>query len=822
MSDMLERTALTQTLSSMRDRRAIAICAPAGYGKTTALTQWLEKSSYASAIFALDEYDNNLTDFCRRFCSTLITCQPQNKTLAAIASHESFDKAPEEFTLRAVAALSGRKQTILALDDFHILKNGTVLQLLLTLIKRLPARFLTVISSRQNLPHSFSDLFLKGQLSYVTAEQFLFSDTEIKALYMKHGKEITKEEAGDINKKINGWAIGINAFLLADAPSRTNINVREYLDDFLRENVWMKWNEPTREFMLRTSQLRKLTPGLCEAMAGVTHGKMLLKELVQRNAFISQLDEETFQYHHLFSQFLNRLCEERGGTFLHDLLITEGSYHFARKDFYSAIDCFIRCKSHGGIIKCFNMLENRGIIGFAEKRLFDIISHPEITIVAKKNPHMAYIIAWRDYLTGNIDAVLAFLSDHYSRQKESVENNIVAYENMFLLVMDVRLSILQWLNIFDMMPSVLNPSFTKWVFSMHMPTIHRGLRDFSELALGNVEETVKQHHSRTSLIFGDENAMIVRTIVSEIYHAQGLLRQSHDEGLNAMAEIKSHFFVDSKFCTMACMVNATDALDEALQTEADELLKAISDMIEKTGAFHLLPNFKALKARRAIKSGNAKAAEEWLNDPLREKEEDPTIYGFYANFTTCRAYIATGRYGFAAILLNKVLSLAIAYSRPLDILEAHVLLAVAYWKGRKQKRALDNLEKAIAVARPYHYVQMFVNEGAEVAGMLYKIQKKVEQSKNKKNLEFINVLTMKTRGFNNNTPQSIDKNITFTEKQKTVIDLLCQGVNQREIAESMGIKLSSLRSHIEAVYTKLGVTNLADAIMQLNTLDLED
>ena len=119
---LLERHSLIHVFNEFKNHRIISVCAPAGYGKTVAVTQWLNRdNTRAKAIFSLGEYDNNLAGFCERFCSVLRILQPQNQTLDEIMSHASFQNAPDEFTLRAVAALSNRKKTVLAIDDLHLI-----------------------------------------------------------------------------------------------------------------------------------------------------------------------------------------------------------------------------------------------------------------------------------------------------------------------------------------------------------------------------------------------------------------------------------------------------------------------------------------------------------------------------------------------------------------------------------------------------------------------------------------------------------------------------------------------------------------------------
>ena len=128
---MLERRNLNNIFNKFKNHRIVVVCAPAGYGKTMAVNGWLAKDTRVKAIFSLDEYGNHLSGFCERFCSALLTCQPRNQTLDDIVSHPSFQSAPDEFTLRAVAALSARKYAVIAIDDLHLIHDSAVLQLLL-------------------------------------------------------------------------------------------------------------------------------------------------------------------------------------------------------------------------------------------------------------------------------------------------------------------------------------------------------------------------------------------------------------------------------------------------------------------------------------------------------------------------------------------------------------------------------------------------------------------------------------------------------------------------------------------------------------------
>jgi len=817
---MLERRDLIRSFNELKSHRIILVSAPAGYGKTVAVMQWLSKDSRVKAVFHLDEYDNNTASFCERFSTTLLACQPRNQTLSELVSHPSFQSAPDEFTLKSLSALSSRKQTVLVIDDLHLIRDKEVLQLLLTSIKRLPKNFQVILISRHDLPQGFSELWLKNQINRVSMKQFLFSIDEIKSLCNMRGNQLTQEQVEDISHQTSGWAIGINAFLLSGKDS---FDVAyDYLGDFLKANIWDKWDDVTRGFMLRTATLRELTPSLCSAMTGVVHSDKLLKELVRTGAFITQSQSGIYRYHHLFQRFLINMIQEQGDEFLSSLLNTEGNWHLSQRDFYNAIDCFIQCKNHESIAKCFDLLEATGHKDFVLKRLLSIIEEPEIKNAAKKYPHMLFPMAWCAFAEGRAVDMFSFMDEYYARHSEVVKRyQDVAYKTLYMRVLDFRTSLTEILDEFDVQPTKPNLIVIRWTISIRVPLPHRGLRDFSRIAIGDVVENFMPIGVRAGWIFGDEQSMMTSSIIAGLLYEQGNLEKSYKYAIESVAKIKSDFWAESNFCSMSVLICVLDALGDS--SEAEIFMHSMSEMIEEVKAFHLNCYLNAFSNRRKFAAGDIKAAEDWTKTQI---VNNPTLLGMYVAITTCRAFIATEKYNSALVLLRKVLEIANAFDRTQDIIEARILQAIACWKKKRgfQKEALKHLEEAILTAYPYGFVQMFINEGTELSNMLYKLQKSVEQRKgeDKKHLSFIGKLYLKTYEISNKRLiAGLDRqSIKFTDKQRTVMSLLCQGKKRREIAEDMGIKQSTLRCHLESIYSKLKVSNVENAIIEINTLGL--
>jgi len=767
------------------------VCAPAGYGKTVAVTQWLGKDTRAKAILQLDEYDNSVIGFCERFCVALLTCQPQNQTLCNAVCHNNLQSAPEELTLHAISALSCRKKAVLAIDDLHMIHNDAVLQLLYAIIKRLPPNFQIVLVSRHFLPATFSELWVRGDIAQVKPDQLLFSCKEIMTLHKKLGCTITQKQADEILEQTNGWVIGINA--------------SDYINDFFWSNIWEKWDNTTHDFMLRTAFLHELAPDICLAVTGICGSKIILNELIHKGVFITQLRESVYKYHHLFQQFLYRLAQDQGEEFVFRLLEKEGCWHLTQKDYYKALDCFIRCKNYDAIGDCSYQLAVQSNENIMEENFLQLFKHPEFLNTANKYPYLLYFAACCAFAEGRAAEMTSYIDEYYIKHPVIVAKYPdLAHTIHCVRMLDFRIPLIHTYN-------EINLASKKQIIAI--PLLHRGLIDFSELVIGDVVENVQQMPPKIGRPHECASHIPKEALLAGLLYEQGHLTKAYEHAINA----NSQTYINTNWDAMLVLVNILDAFEDI--DEGTALLEPITLAVEKE---HNI-NINAFIARRKFELGDANAAKSWLS--INTFDVLP-LWQIYAAFTTCRAYIITGKYELGIILLSRILEMSVTFNRPADIIEARILLAIAYWKKKRgfQIKALEHLEDAVSLAYIYSYVQMFINDGAELTDMLSKLQNRIAQRKGseKKHISFIKLLCIKTcnKKTANITNDLTEKPLKFTDKQKTVMNLLCKGKSYKEISDALGIKLPSVRNHIALIYKKLGVTTMAGAVAKINEIGL--
>ena len=834
------RTTLMKLLDDLFEKQVIYINAPAGFGKTVSSVLWLEHrrkiSDLKQSWISLDEHDNKIVEFCRRFISALARLQIENTALRELVGHSAFSTNPIEFTLYALGVLADMQYPyVLIVDDLHIIQNEEILKILPILFKRLPGNYTVLILSRNVPPESFSDMVIKGDLSVVDAEYLQFTSGEIQIFFNKNGRYISAEEADEIFASTGGWAIGIRTLLLSKEKPYNIDFTDKYLDNFLKTHVWERWDSHIKKFMTLVCVARELTPELCEWLTADENllkkvsSEEILSELVRESAFLRETGNNTYRFHDLFRDFLLNLLEEEGEETAIAQWGKAGSYYYNKEDFFRSIEYNVKAKNGDGIAKSlYHMYDYNSPYASIEDTLYAIHTSVNDSLV-EKYPFLLETLIWAAYVEGQPDNFEKLLDEYYRLSpKIIIQNPRSATILMLLRFIDYRINFIDVLKTLRLIPFKKNAKIYSPSISQNMPLFHRSCRDFSDFAF-DTDKNLSLVEKTVSVILKVEFPAIKNCLQAGILYERGNLNEAYEYALTACANISDGCSAEIRFCAMMIFVSVLCANGQNI--EADKILNNVNDMIEQDKVFYLKPNLQAYLVRLRMSEGDKEAAKEWLkqnnDNSILEKM---TFFRLYQHFTTARAYIVIEDYNHAILSLQKLLQLGERYNRTLDIIEARILLAIAYWKkGRgeqSQSTALTFLEQAIITAHKYGYTQIFANEGTELVSMLHRLQRRSVQRDYIENLPtaFVKTLYVAAVATSKRSRRLTDKivpaGLTFTDRQKMVMQLMCDGYSRNEIVEKMGLKSSGVKSHIELIYRKLDVPNIVEAILKIKELDL--
>jgi LuxR family maltose regulon positive regulatory protein len=299
------------------------ISAPAGFGKSTLVGEWIASCERQAAWLSLDENDSDPSRFLIYFISALQKISP-NLGAGLLDALQSPQSPPIETVLTALLneITINSINFILVLDDYHLADAQPVDDILSFLINHLPAQMHLVITTREDPFLPIPRLRARNQLTEVRAADLRFTSSEA-AEFLNEVMELglSAEDVAALENRTEGWIAGLQLAALSMKGQQdvhgfiqAFAGDHRYIVDYLVEEVLRRQPEPVRNFLLHTSILERLNGLLCDAVTTQTGSKSKLEQLQRGNLFLISLDDKRawYRYHHLFADVLRmHLMAER-------------------------------------------------------------------------------------------------------------------------------------------------------------------------------------------------------------------------------------------------------------------------------------------------------------------------------------------------------------------------------------------------------------------------------------------------------------------------------------------------------------------------------
>jgi LuxR family maltose regulon positive regulatory protein len=344
--ELVSRPRLIERLNAGRDCKLTLISAPAGFGKTTLVAEWvrgLHKAEAADRIawLSLDEDDNDLARFLVYMIAALRTIET-NTGKGVLSQIRSPQPPPAEEILTVLinelVAIPDR--TILILDDYHLIDDQRIHDALSFLLARLPHQMHLIIATREDPDLPLARLRARGQLIELRAADLRLTSSEAaEFLNQGMGLDLLAEDIAALETRTEGWIAGLHLAAISmrrreDVTGfvRSFTGSHRFVLDYLVEEVLERQPESIQTFLLQTTILDRLTGALCDAVCfgvaetpgsssgtavlrgvperptGQDKGQAILEALDRANLFIVPLDDERhwYRYHHLFADLLRQ------------------------------------------------------------------------------------------------------------------------------------------------------------------------------------------------------------------------------------------------------------------------------------------------------------------------------------------------------------------------------------------------------------------------------------------------------------------------------------------------------------------------------------
>ncbi len=326
-SDMISRARLIERLNDGLHGNVTLMCAPAGYGKTTLLTQWLQTIDRHTAWLSLDANDNELRTFVHSLTAALQTIFPDAfQAAASLLKASRIPPAAQIATLLINDLADLPEDVLLVLDNYHLIRTGEVHTLLDLLIGYLPPQLHLVLSTRSDPPLPLARWRARGYLNELRHNDLRFTLEETEAfLTGMLGNEAAHETFFALEELTEGWiavlrlaALSLhNTFDQAMFIERLHHYPDHSMSSYLVEEILSQQVPIVQEFLVQTSILEQVSAELCSAILGsdVSYDQIqaTLNWLERSNLFFVPLDKRQgwYRFHHLFQQLLQKQLRER-------------------------------------------------------------------------------------------------------------------------------------------------------------------------------------------------------------------------------------------------------------------------------------------------------------------------------------------------------------------------------------------------------------------------------------------------------------------------------------------------------------------------------
>ncbi len=820
MAEAVERERLYKLLRNNQAKKITVVQAPAGYGKTTLLSQWFSYSTEPVAWISLNTSDNDPIRFWKYVIHTTsnITQSNMYNTLSSLL--QSQDPSTLEFLIDSfLYEMSQFKHRIcIVLEDYHLIENDVIHQMLVQLIENLPDNVHIYLTTRINLPLPIAKWRVKSWLWEIDTQQLCFTFEEIKQFY--ENKNLFYKEDKLLSHVLNtteGWAAGIQLTSISKIASSKNALIVDRTDhlqpsitDFLLQEILNTLPSSIQDFLLRTSLLQSLEPEICNILTNRTDSYTVLIELEKKGIFTVRLNsnQPLFRYHHLFAEALQ--IELR---------------HRYSKEIVSSINLGAATLLHnkGDFIAAIEIALNESEYELAEmwiiEHLVDIFQTGQTATFAR----WVKILRSNHY-DANFEILVMYIITLISTL-EIVEAGLLIYE------LDEKQRIGQWMDqeknrgiadIFvtvkaygligmgkdiEQATEIIQKQLEKGIVGSrwdHIPMQynlfeHKILRTSigSKGKFWSWEQSIPFAKLFRETEFKDKSM----TAFSYGVSAETMYEKNYLDAAQSELEVAikyGHSLQDPGLFIPMYVLKAQIYVLNKNYIAAHALIDNVMDLVSEK---HWLNILRTMKARCYLLEGDMLRTEVELR-----KAESKQPFWLLAHV---RFLLAKAKLEEALKTIIQVKTKALQEEQVSTIIEATMLEAICEMQMGHKDSAVKALHEALSHGSAYGYVRTFLDEEASLnllKAYLKMRQKNKKISWNSVPLSYVELLIENSREADN----LLD---LLTPREMEVFNLLVDGATNREIAKKLFLTEGTVRVYLTTIYSKLGVTSRAKAIL---------
>ncbi len=827
----------------------VLVTAPAGYGKTTLLSTWLDTCPLPSVWLSLDSQDSHPA----AFVSYLIAAVQTRFSAFGVGTANLLNGV----TLPPLSAISRSlrnelaaldREFVLILDDYHVIHDSAVHQLLTDLLRHLPRALHLVLAARVDPALPLPELRARGDVLELRAADLRFSVDET-ASYLRDTMRLAvdDQDISTMQSRTEGWVAGLHlaALYFRHSGARTMIEANRgghnrYLTDYLAAEVLAQLPPALQDFLLKTSILDALCAPLCKAVIGLTEpprdSQASLEWLRDADLFLSPLEDapQWYRYHHLFRQFLRQQLtlkhtpEEIAALHLRASAwldangrLDEALQHaLAAGDTTAAVQIVARHRHALMNQKQWQRL-GRWIQSFPRE-------------VIDEQPDLLLGTVWMEFigqrlvdLTAVVDQAESLLARLPAEAAERLQGEVEARRcAQYYWIGDVQRSQAAGYRALAKLPAewwyvrgytrlFLSSGYQmqgdlEQAYAMFYETGEPDQgRDYQNFLVGSAcfthwvaADMAGMARAAHQVLTGSDPADRSEIVTWSHYHLGLYWYQRND--LAAAEKHLEPLIAQPYFLYTLCYLNSAVLLArirhlQGRRAEAEDIADHVFSLAHETHSGPMLLGARAFQAELALRQGRLAEAGQWVVQagPFRPA---PIPQAFVPPVTLAQILLAQDTPASreqARQLLAQMNDYFTSIHYAVIVIRVLALQAMLHSAEGEEQQALAALEQSIALAEPDGFIRLLVDLGPALKPLLQKLlQRGVSPTYLAKVLAAFDAEAA--------PPIAPHSPVMLTQREQEVLMLLAKRYIDKEIAEALSISTDTVRSHLEHLGDKLG------------------
>ncbi len=829
----------------------ILVSAPAGYGKTMLISEWVRESNHKCTWLSLDEYDNDPVRFINYLIAAIqeanacfgksieeLLASPKLPNWEIIGSYiiKELDQVKERF--------------ILVLDDYHLVSNGYIHGLVGKLLDSAVPNIFIVIITRKAPPFRLSKWRARDRITELGAMDLKFEAKEVKAFFESNFDiHFDDNMLKAVEERTEGWAAGLQLTGLSIkhmGEAQAKDFIKEFkgnnrlIIDYLLEEVLRRQAEQVRNFLIKTCVLKRFNTELCDAVTGMS-SRSIIDQLERENLFIVPLDDSRtwYRYHHLFSEFLQTWLEEHEKT---DIRRRASSWFNENGFAEEALEYALEAKDGAAAENVVKQEAERFLRNGDLKTLLSW-SNSVLKIKEECDP---IISAYRTFClltSGEIREgyclIQSLEANGEIKNDPLISGMLRTFLSVFYLGMDIDKAIQLTEEAIVLLKDVNEFFYLGALLAKGQALVKKGKLAKAALLLTEVYEKTGGKGYRfvemgalINLVFslnfmgkrGEALALCEEALAEhgnqrgkrlpisrEIHILVGMLLYYN----NKLKEARYYLESGITYCgeiELAHMKGLGDRFyvlslyHEGEKAEAFEMIHKLKAQARNLDLQYVDLSFEALEIELHLREKNYKRVEDWLNSVGTAFEKVPPALDAYDYYTYLRALISQGRLQEAEAGLREKERMARADGGHGVLITLLLLKALVQKRIGKENEALKYVEEALKSAAPEGYIRYFLDEDEEVLELVYKVRHAAPQ--------FVDQLVTKEEG------EAFVLKRPLTNREIEILELIAAGLSNDEIAAKFYITTGTVKWHIKNIYEKLEVSKRTQALRRARKLNI--